>query len=661
MTAIQVESFGGVAPIQDPRKLAARNSTVATDCKFHGTDLVPLMAHALGQQFQFAVGKLFKYQFQGQSNWLAWPAGNTVDVANSPIPQDTLGRLYWSSVNPATINNTTIDNFPRMASQPTQIDIINNTARIRRLGVPAPTAAPTITENKKNASVNSFPGGTITGMSSTSPVTVSTSGTQPFANGQTVIVEIDSTSDGGMKEISGLQFVVTNCQTGSFDLVASNGTTYTKFTAGATKLTISRVYLESDLVTRSYVYTFVTDLGEEGMPSPPSPATNFNYDSTENVSAVLSGMSWASSYINRVRIYRTESGTSGANFFFTKEVPLGVSASSFSAVDDVKDAALGELLPSATWLPPPNGLQGLVAMPNGFLAGFVGNTLYFSEPYMPHAWPAAYTKTTPRNIVGIAVYGQSLVVATQGKPQVGAGSDPSSVTLMELDFDAPCLSKGSLCSTGTGVAYAAPDGLAFVSAFAQEIITVPYFSLANWQAAFSPTMQAIFHESRYIAFSTDATRPTMIVENRPDIGMNMSFASVLGTAPAIDPDNDTLNFIGNINGVYIGRYVWEGGASAQTATWVSRTFTAPHAVNPSVCRVFAQSYPVTLKIGYANFTSPYGQTGAEITTQLGPFTVAGSEPFRLPGGYLSREFSVTVTTNARVQMISISDNFDELR
>ena len=44
---------------------------------------------------------------------------------------------------------------------------------------------------------------------------------------------------------------------------------------------------------------------------------------------------------------------------------------------------------------PPNDLQGICLHSSGALAGYSGNTLRFSEPYLPHAWPADYSYTAP--------------------------------------------------------------------------------------------------------------------------------------------------------------------------------------------------------------------------------------------------------------------------
>ncbi|MEO5626997.1 MAG: hypothetical protein ABIQ70_13405 [Dokdonella sp.] len=664
MTAIRLDSFGGVAPILDPRKLPNMGATIAHDCKFDGGDMRPLFSHLNAGALPTNSCRLFKYRYKGSSYWLSFPNTGTseVDAVISPIANDSLGRLYWSRVSLSTINSGAADNYPRCASQPTANDITGNTAVVRKLGVQQPTVAPTLTETQVANSITSQGATpTMTNMSQTSPVTV-TANAHPFQNGWRVIVAADGTTDAGMSETAGLTFIIGNVTASTFDLLGTDGVHYTKFTVGATHLKISRVYLDADMETRSYVYTYVTDWGEEGPPSPASTPRDIRYDSKVQVNwtAPIGSLS-----INRARIYRTATGTDGSgSFFFVAEVALPA----ITYLDGVLPISLGESLPSATWSAPPNGLRGLVQMPNGFMCGFVGNTLWFSEPYQPHAWPPAYCKTTQDEIVGTAVFGTTLVVGTVGRPYLAIGTDPLSVSMQQLDLYAPCLNKGGMCSAGTSVMYPTPEGLAFITSGDERILTLSQVARKQWSAMWSLTMEAIFYDGRYVAFSQDAKK-TLIVETEfarvartvggdpPNV--RISDATVQGRAPAIDPDDESLNYAIFSGGGASSRGVFEGGATRLTADWKSKVFTMPHAINLSLARVYASGYPVTLKIGYANLRSN-GQTLGEVSDT---YTVVanGSEPFRLPGNFLSREFQVEVLSAFDVQSVTLTDNTDDLR
>ena len=177
----------------------------------------------------------------------------------------------------------------------------------------------------------------------------------------------------------------------------------------------------------SYVYTFVSDIGEEGPPSAAS--TPIVLTDTENVAVGLPTSAHPSSpdqnynlgTNSKKRIYRSNTGSTNTQFQFVGEVAF--SATTFT--DDKDGDELGEVLPSDGWIPPPNGingdvnksatgaLQGLIPLSNGILAGFTGNRLCLTEPFLPHAWPVAYRITIEDTIVGIASSSQGVIVLTE--------------------------------------------------------------------------------------------------------------------------------------------------------------------------------------------------------------------------------------------------------
>ncbi|MBK8583238.1 MAG: hypothetical protein IPL86_15905 [Flavobacteriales bacterium] len=656
MATLPIEQFGGISPLIEQRKLPPFGATSAVNCVFEGTDLRPLRAPLDVAALAGFHVRLYKYRFQTQSYWLAWPqtsAGTPiVDVVPSPIAQDTLGRLYWTSVS--TTGGSTL---PRVASQLTQGELNTPTTNTRRLGIPAPSSAPTLSEvqaaNSIAGAIQPFT------MSQTSPVTVTTTIAHPFADGQRVVVEyLSGAVDGeNMAEINGREFLVSVSSSTQFRLVGSDGANYSALT-NASQVTIRRVYADSDLEARSYVCTYVSNWGEEGMPCTPTAPTDVRYDSGVSLALPTSIGSPFNTYINRVRIYRAVAGTTqGAQFFYVGEVSITPNVAA-TFVDTVDPIALGEVLPSADWAMPPAGLSGLTTMPNGFLAGFLGNTLYFSEPYLPHAWPDRYRKTVDSDIVGIAVYGQTLVVATKGQPYIVTGTDPASVSAAKLDVYAPCLSKGGVVAIGNGVAYPSYDGLVLVSSAGVQVVTAQYMTKAQWLAAWDTGMQSVFHDGRIIAMSTNASKPTLIFQL--DGGrLNISTTTTQCTTPAID-EFDQLHYT-------LAQRLWQfdAGSTAMSATWQSRVFTLPKgARNMGVCQVFASGYPVTLTFGYSNLTSELGNPSTtSVIPPASTFTVNvnGSEPVRMPDGFLSREWRIGVTTAHAVQRIIAAETMGELR
>src|SRR5579883_1938323 len=200
--------------------------------------------------------------------------------------------------------------------------------------------------------------------------------------------------------------------------------------------------------TRAYVYTWVTQFGEEGQPSPPSIATAFE-DSTWNLtftSPPAAYINGASGLITTTNIYRTVTGVDGTTtYFFVASVPVTTLSYSDSAPDNIVTAN-NELL-STNWSPPPANLQGWVSMPNGMVAGWDNDAnVWFCEPYRPHAWPSIYTVAVDYPIVGLGVSGQTLVICTEVQPYWGAGVNPSSFTLSKMDSVEPRDRHGSTLS-----------------------------------------------------------------------------------------------------------------------------------------------------------------------------------------------------------------------
>ena len=76
------------------------------------------------------------------------------------------------------------------------------------------------------------------------------------------------------------------------------------------------------------------------------------------------------------------------------------------------------------------------------------NTLLFSEAFLPHSYPLANQLTTKEDIVGIVSIASGLLVTTKGKPLIAGGTDPSAMSLVEIDANLPNSNKRSLVDMG---------------------------------------------------------------------------------------------------------------------------------------------------------------------------------------------------------------------
>lgn len=242
-------------------------------------------------------------------------------------------------------------------------------------------------------------------------------------------------------------------------------------------------------ITRSYVYTYVTAWGEESQPSTPS--TLLTVDAGNNV--VITGFSpSAHANVNRIRLYRTD--TTG-QFRFVAEFPTNTT----TYTDSLLDTELAEIIPSTNWQPPPTDLAGIVSMPNGFMAGFAKNTLWFSEVNQSHAWPADYTLTKiDGDIVGISgAFENSLIVLTTKHPYIVTGYLPSEMSATKVSAYEPCLSEFSIVDMGIyGVGYAAANGFVVVRGGSAEVFTEPLITPEQWRGFNPSTMRCAWYKER---------------------------------------------------------------------------------------------------------------------------------------------------------------------
>lgn len=232
----------------------------------------------------------------------------------------------------------------------------------------------------------------------------------------------------------------------------------------------------SDL-TRAYVYTFVTEFGEEGPPSDPTLATGdagtwalSNLDTTVPDSSDRA--------VTKKYIYRTVSGSSQTLYYFVGEVGIATTTYNDTSADD--DVASNNTLESTSFRAPPEDMEGFVVMPGGYLVGWAGRRLLFSEPYRPHAWPPEYELATEFEIVALAVWGATLVIGTESQPYIGQGQAPASFTLQKLGTVDPCLSRRGMVATVAGVYYPSINGLTLVNTNGVTNVTQDLLTKQEW-------------------------------------------------------------------------------------------------------------------------------------------------------------------------------------
>lgn len=335
--------------------------------------------------------------------------------------------------------------------------------------------------------------------------------------------------------------------------------------------------------TRAYLYTFVSEYGEEGPPCAPTLATGqngtwvlSNFDTPTSNPTVLGSTSYN---IPTLRIYRTVTGQQSDSYFHVADITSGTT--SYNDTVDDTTVANNFTLPSTTWTGPPATLQGLTAHPGGFLVGFSGRDLWLSEPYQPHAWPVQYVQTCQTEIVGVQIYTNVIVVTTTSHPYVAEGMAPLNMTLQKIDSFDPCVSRRSMVTTMNGVYYASPQGIVNSQAGEDSLVTYNLFTREEWQDLFSPTtVYAVGYGVEYIAFDTASTGFIFspVDPNTPMVTLDR-FSGV--TAIQNDPYTGDVYLVQN-NQVRL----WDPPTTIPYEyTWQSKQFDLPKPVNMGAFRL----------------------------------------------------------------------------
>lgn len=393
------------------------------------------------------------------------------------------------------------------------------------------------------------------------------------------------------------------------------------------------------LETVVYVTTYVSSWGEEGPPSQVSSDASWRPGQTVDITGLPTAPGAGYDMVSK-NLYRSATGSSNTQFQLVATIPIATT----TYADTTLTADLGTTLPTNGWVAPPDDMVGLVAMANGVLAGFTGNTLCLSEPYAPYAWPVRYQRSTDAPIVAIAAFDQSLFIGTTTGIYVLTGADPANMSMDKLSVAQSCVSKRSVVSMLGGVIFASPDGLFRIDSTGIRSLTEGLMTRVHWQEYVPSSITAFESDSHYIAFfDTGARQGGMLFSfgDKP----TFSETDVYATAGYRDNSRDALFLV--TSGNHLRK--WDDKtADPLTYEWQSGVFNLPYEVNMACARVDATSYPVTFQL-YADDAA----VGS-------PITVTGKYAFRLPAGYRSRRYAFSLTGTEPVRAVELADSMQEL-
>jgi len=337
---------------------------------------------------------------------------------------------------------------------------------------------------------------------------------------------------------------------------------------------------------------------------------------------------------------------------------------SYDFIDDYDSRNLFDILGSDNYDPPPEDMVGLTAVQNNILVGFVGNELYFSEPGRPHAWPAAYAVTLEHNIVGVTSISGSMLVVTDSYPYLVSGSDPANgMATARIDANFPCLNRNSMVTMGYGVVYSTHDGLAVYSASSGPgIITKLLYNNDTWQTDIDPsTVVAEYYGENYFAsHSTGA----FVFEQDAKVGGFFVDCDYSFSASFYDSIDGIVFYVSGTNGDI---FQWDDLSQPPvTQEWKSKVIITKDMINLGAARVVADYASVTQtwdtevqqwNLALTNWDKPDDITFKLWVDKELVFTTAlnNSGTFRLPTGYRTDTFEVSVEGNIRVRAIHLAE------
>lgn len=594
MAALKIPMFGGMRPAQDDRLLPESAAAHSENCWLYSGQLRGTNTPTFIRNCTAGTSKVFRIPNNyldaahlADADWLEFADPDT-DVIRAPVADDTYERYYWASPSAS----------PRY----------NTRARITAgsaawvLGIPAPSAAPSVTPS------------------------------------------------GG-----------------------SSSTT----------------------TSRSYVYTWVSAYGEEGPPSPPLVVMG-KIDDTWNVtvgaaaSTDLGGVGHNRN-LTLLRIYRTVTSSAGvATYFLVREQAIGTLTYADSNSDTT--VASNSELESTNWSAPPTTLKGWVVMPNGIVAGWTKNEVWFCEPYRPHAWPALYTLTVNYPVVGLGVVGQTLVVCTQGYPAALTGVHPATITESQLAAFEPCTSRGSIISAAEGVYYASPNGLILVANGGATNVTRTLINKDKWlelaptsslRAALLGGAYYAFGSTRAGVFQTTAFETTAFTQADfagsydgiliDPTNERVAFNILSNVIPAVNSFNDPWS--GELFIIRADKLYWVNIADTaptyETFIWRSKIFQTQEVKDLAALRVYFEipsTAPTLNPVRNTNLVQTLQSDQYGLVRMYADDTLIctrelreSGELMRVPSGFMANYWQFEFEARVKISQIQIGTSAKELR
>jgi hypothetical protein len=741
--ALKIQKFFGEAPKISPELLPDTVAQFAYNLDLYSGDLLPYRRPELIAELDKTgtVNTIYPMTDPetGDTKWLHWVTD--VDIATAQVEGDTTQRIYFTGDGAPKATNYALATSG--AQYPTASYI---------LGLPLPTAVPVATavaftqKSSTNRSRDAGNTATITtsaahGLSTGDFVTLTSFGdaTYNLSNVRVTVIndtqfsyfnfgdaEAETADTAGRVDLAGLtqprNYIFTYFTAWDEESVPSDASD-TVFVKEGQTVNITGIpslwthgtgYQEAGMKVRVYRTiagvsgTSYFRVAEIAMASPIT-ATYARSSATVTVTKASHGLSTSD-----IITFRATTGDATAGVYtitvvdtdtFTFTDPSSGTTSgnaqyaeALEFTDDLDVTTLDNVLESLDYDAPDERMQGILSIHNGMLVGFFDNTICFSEPGKPHAWPIKYRQQVDSTIVGLGAYGTTLLALTNRTPWKLDGNNPTAISLTRTDYILPCVSKRSIINIGFGVVWASAGGLAVYSTtIGTDYLTKNVHSWTTWSRAVNPqNLYGAYYRGRY--FGSDGTS-TFLFERNEQVGGHLVQSDIKFTAAFYDAKTDKF-FYAHEGQVWLWNSPNIGNA---VLDWKSKVFTTKQPINLGAARVIAdyiagedEEALITennaIRAANQALIDANDPSGALGTALVNQHQVAGSnlndfresyrtvtfqffvnkkliytatrendDAFRLPAGYRADTFEVRVATNVRVRAIHLAESMAGLR
>lgn len=438
----------------------------------------------------------------------------------------------------------------------------------------------------------------------------------------------------------------TDTETGVLDLAVPRPDTGPSLTINGTG--------DGNLLRSSvYVYTRVTDWGEESAPSKPSGVLDVEYGQHITFSGLSDG---SDAHVTHYRLYRAVGGeTSNVWMIVPYQTTAGSlkydsdnqiiydipKASVAGAKDGLRDDDLNISIEVESFHEPPDDLHSLTDFSNGLIGGLSGREVCFAHPWHPFAWPLGYRYQLDADGVGMGSMNGVPIVFTAQSVYLFDGAGPDSYHQRKISEVYGCESALSIAGMPTGVFFASKDGLCMAHNNGVDILTKDIWTKNQWAALVPSSLMGFYHDDSYYGFF---------------IGSSKGFILPFGEESVSTFDLGNVIHGGYLEpavGLYVilqategrGLYSFDSGTTL-TSTWKSKLFRRPP-VNYGAFRIVGEAGSSDIKIFY---------DGVEKYDE----TVTHNQAMRMPSGFTGRDIEVEIESGKIWSGFGLAGNIREL-